>query len=88
MQEEPTKVSRITIRADRAVGGSMSQRGANLDTLGFNLRFILERNPKLAIDVFKLYRQASELKPDDPTAPVEDLRWAADEMERLAAEDL
>jgi hypothetical protein len=60
-----------------------SLHGANIDAVGFNMRFILERRPKLAIEVIRLYDEARQLRPDDPMAPDEDFRSAGDEWSKF-----
>jgi hypothetical protein len=85
MQYEVPKVSKISIRSDWPIGISSTVRGANLDAFGFNIRFILERKPKLAVELIKAYQQASELRADDPKAPDEDLLLASQELERLVS---
>jgi hypothetical protein len=77
------KVTKIAIREDMPTSITSSQHGANLDTVGFNIRFILERKPNLAVEVFKLYDQAHQLQPGDPMAPDEDYRLAGDEWSRF-----
>lgn len=81
-RNEP-KASKLTIRADRAVGGSMRQRGAHVDAIGFNIQFILERKPLLAAELFRIWREASDLGPDDPKASEGEMRAAVVEFERL-----
>lgn len=82
MHDEPAKVSKLTIRPDRPIGISSIGHGANVDAIGFNLMFIAERKPKLATDLLKLWREASELRPEDPKAHGED--YAAAEAELRA----
>lgn len=84
MQDESPRVSKITVRSDWPVGGSSTEHGANLNAIAFNLRFIMERNPQLAIDLLRLYRRASALRLDDPLGPDEDYRLAVAELERFA----
>ena len=77
------KVTKIAIREDMATSITSSRHGANLDTVGFNIKFILEREPNLAVKVFKLYDQARQLRQDDPMAPDEDYRLAGDAWSRF-----
>jgi hypothetical protein len=83
MQGDSPKVSKIKIRSDWPVGASSTTHGANLNAIGFNLQFIMERDPKLAADLLKLYRRASVLRQNDPLAPEEDYHLAAAELARL-----
>lgn len=73
------KVTKLAMREDMSTSITSSQHGANLDTVGFNITFILERRPKLAIEILKLYDQARQLRQGDPFAPDEDYRSAGDE---------
>lgn len=73
------KVTKLAMREDMPTSITSSQHGANLDAVGFNITFILERRPKLAIEVLKLYDQVRQLRQDDPMAPDEDYRSAGDE---------
>jgi hypothetical protein len=77
------KVTKIAIREDMPTALTSSRHGANLDTVGFNIKFILEREPNLAVEIFKLYDQARQLRPDDPMAPEEDYRLAGDRWSRF-----
>jgi hypothetical protein len=83
MQYESSKVSKITLRVSDPVGISSTQHGANLDTLGFNLNFIAQRNPKLAIEIIKLWRQAGALRADEPRSPDEDYALVEAELQQL-----
>lgn len=76
-------MTKVAIREDMPTAITSSQHGANLDTVGFNIKFILERKPKLAVEVFKLYGQARQLRQDDPMAPDEDYRLAGDEWSQF-----
>jgi len=72
------------MRSDFSTSCSSRQHGANLNTYGFNVDFIAERNPMLALELLKLWRQASALSMDDPQAHEEDYRVAEDGMRRLS----
>jgi hypothetical protein len=85
MQYGSSKVSKITLHADSAVGISTTGRGANLDTVGFNLTFIAQRDPKLATEVVRLWQQANTLREVDPRAVEEDFVLAETELKRLFA---
>jgi hypothetical protein len=77
MQHE--KVTKIAVRGDMAATITSSRRGANLDTVGFNVGFLLQRRPLLAVEILKLYDQARRVREDDPTAPEEDIRAAGEQ---------
>lgn len=80
MENAGTITSKITLRSDRAVGASSREHGGNLDTLGFNIRFIAERRPQLAVEILRLWKEASHLRPDDPVAHEEDFTAALDDL--------
>lgn len=50
-----TKQTKLTIREDRPTGLASSGQGSNVDAIGFNITFLALRNPRLAIEVVKLY---------------------------------
>jgi hypothetical protein len=78
MSEE--KSTKLTIRDDKAASISSSAHGANINAIGFNVLFIALRNPKLAVEVMKLYAKARKIKADDPKAPDEDFAMFAEEV--------
>jgi hypothetical protein len=83
MQYDQPVVTKLTMRSDFSTSCSSRQHGANLNTYGFNMDFIAERNPMLALELMRLWRQASALNMDDPKAHEEDCRVAEDGMWRL-----
>lgn len=78
------KATRMMLYDDQPASLTSSQRGANLDVVGFNFGLLLQRRPVLAVEILKLYDQARKVRKDDPAAPEEDLRWAADEWARFS----
>ncbi len=74
------KSTKLNIREDRPTGLASSAHGSNVNAVGFNLLFIAARNPKLAVEILKLYAQAHEIQESDPKAPEEDLALFADEV--------
>ncbi len=74
------KSTKINIRDDRPTGLSSSAHGSNLDAIGFNIAFIALRNPKLAVEIMKLYAQAHIVKENDPRAPEEDFALFSSEV--------
>jgi len=78
------RYTKLSIREDKAASISSSVNNANLDAVGFNILFIAMRNPKLALEIMKLYAKASKIKEDDPKAPDEDFSLFADEFRKLA----
>lgn len=78
-----TKSTKLTIREDRPTAiGSMAHR-SNLDVIGFNVTFLSLRNPKLAIEILKLYDMAVMISQNDPSAPDEDLDLFSDELAKM-----
>lgn len=75
-----SKSTKLNIREDRPTALASSVHGSNVDAIGFNLLFIAQRNPKLAIEILELYAKAHEVQENDPTAPEEDFALFADEV--------
>jgi hypothetical protein len=76
------KSTKLSIREDRPTGLASSAHGSNVNALGFNLLFIAARNPKLAIEIMKLYAEARKLQENDPSAPQEDYALFAEELHK------
>lgn len=74
------KSTKLSIREDRPTAISSSAHGSNVDALGFNITFLAARNPKLAVELIKLYAQAQQVKENDPIAPDEDFELFAGEV--------
>ena len=74
------KTTKLSIREDRPTAISSSAYGSNLDAIGFNIAFLAIRNPKLAVEVLKLYALAAKVNETDPHAPEEDFSIFADEV--------
>lgn len=72
--------SKLTIKADKATGITSSTHGSRVDAVGFNVAFILQKNPTLAVNILKLYKEASEIKASDPSHPDEDFDLALEAM--------
>lgn len=80
------KSTKLNIREDRPTALSSSVYGSNVDAVGFNLLFIAARNPKLAIEIMKLYAQAHQVQENDPPAPDEDYDLFADELRKMQSD--
>lgn len=76
------KSTKLNVREDRPTAISSSVHGSNLDAIGFNIAFLASRDPKLAIEVMKLYARAHKVQVSDPQAPDEDFALFADEVTR------
>jgi hypothetical protein len=81
------KSTKLTIREDRATALSSSAHGSNMDAIGFNLTFLALRNPKLAVEILRLYALAHAVDEDYPQAPDEDYALFADEITKIAKEE-
>lgn len=77
------KSTKLNIREDRPTAVSSSVHGANVDGIGFNVPFIALRNPKLAVEIMKLYALARQVQADDPEAPEEDYALFAAEVNKM-----
>lgn len=83
-----TKSTKLNIREDRPTALSSSAHGSNVDAIGFNLLFLAARNPKLAVEILKLYAQARQVRESDPPAPHEDYALFSDELRKMQSEKL
>lgn len=81
------KSTKLNIRDDRPTALSSSVHGSNVDAVGFNLLFIAQRNPKLAVGILRLYASAHEVQQNDPKAPDEDFAFFADELRKMQTND-
>lgn len=77
------KSTKLTIREDKAASISSSAQGAHVDAIGFNILFIAERNPKLALEIMKLFNEAQAIEEDAPRAPEEDFALFTERMFKL-----
>ena len=81
------KSTKLNIREDRPTALSSSIHGSNLDAIGFNIAFLAARNPKLAIEIMKLYALAYKVQENDPSAPDEDFALFADKVVKILADE-
>lgn len=81
------KTTRLTIHEDQATGIASSAFGSNIDAMGFNILFIASKNPKLAVEIMKLYAAAQQIKVGDPNAPDEDFALFSRELSKLSDHD-
>jgi len=86
MENESPKSTKLNIREDRPTALSSSVHGSNLDAIGFNIAFLAARNPKLAIEIMKLYALAHKVQENDPSAPDEDFALFTDEVAKILAD--
>lgn len=83
MQHEKSKTSKLTMHSDLPTGGSFTRRGANFNSLGFNVSFIMRRRPALLIELARLFELAKNLKEEDALPPEEDYSLVEAELARL-----
>lgn len=81
MQDPDT--TKLQIREDRPTALSSVVHGSNLDAIGFNIAFIALRNPKLAVEIMRLYNEAHKLQDNDPRAPDEDFKLFTEALTTL-----
>jgi hypothetical protein len=81
------KSTKLSIHEDRPTGLASSSHGSNVNAMGFNLLFIAARNPKLAIEIMRLYAEARKLQENDPPAPQEDYALFAEEVHKTLADN-
>lgn len=83
MDDDSLKQAEITVKSGKATGISSRMNGAAIDAVAFNLEFITDKNPMLAIAVLKLYQEAAAINAGDPHYPEEDYDMAFDEINKL-----
>lgn len=72
MQREEPKKTKITVREDYPVSIASEAYGANVGCVAFNIDFIMLRNPKLGVELLRIFEAAKKLKdvpklnPNDP----------------------
>ncbi len=76
-------IRRITLKADKAIGITKPFDGSSVQGVAFNLAFIAQKNPTLAVSILELYQQASTIDASDPAHPDEDYTLAFDELKKL-----
>lgn len=82
------KSTRLTIREDRPTGISSSAFGSNVNAMGFNILFIASKNPRLAVEIMKLYAEAEKIKASDPNAPDEDFSLFSQQLSKLSRDEV
>ena len=60
------KTTRITLHEDQPTGISSTTFKANIDGYAFNMGYIQDRDPELALELVKIYERASKLKGVEP----------------------
>ncbi len=80
------RITRIKLHEDKATGLSSSLKGANLDVVGFNISFIAQYDPQLAIKIMKLYQEAISVRKTDTRPPDEDFVLFQEQLASLMNE--
>ena len=71
------------MREDKPTGIASSAHGSNLEAIAFNISLIAPKMPLMAIQIMKLYDEASSIQIDDPNAPDEDQEMALEELKKF-----
>lgn len=58
--------TKVTVHRDSPVAITSEAYGANVGALAFNLTYIAQRNPELALTLMEVYKQARELRDVEP----------------------
>jgi hypothetical protein len=77
------KSTKLTIREDKPTAIASSSHDANINAVGYNVLFVAQRDPKLGVEILKIYDKAHKVKKDDPFAPEEDFALFLDEITKL-----
>ncbi len=77
----------MTLREDYPTAIAGVQYGANLNTIGFNMDFIVAHDPALADKLMKLYQEAANVKRSDPPASDKEQALALQQMSELMEEN-
>lgn len=80
---DKSKSSQIKINDDAPTGIASQAHGMNTDAVAFNISFITSKNPTLALQIMKLYREAHKISASDPPYPEEDYKAALNDLQAL-----
>lgn len=58
---DDVKSTKVTLYEDLPTGISSSFKGANIDSVAFNINYITNKNPMLAKQILHFYGKAKEL---------------------------
>lgn len=83
MTEHDSKQTHILIKDSAPTGVTSTAFDANVDAVGFNITFILSKNPGLALAIMQLYKKAHAITPDDPSHPEEDYSMVLNQIKDL-----
>ena len=74
---------KLQVRSDRPTAIASKAHNTKIDVLAFNISFIAKHQPKLALELLKLYEKAHVIAEKDPEAPDEDYALFADEIIKI-----
>jgi hypothetical protein len=77
------KATKLQIREDRPTAISSSTIGSNVDAIGFNIAVIATKNPRLAVEIIRLYTEAHDIQESDPKALDEDFELFTEALQTL-----
>ena len=75
---------KIQVRSDRPTATASQAYNSKVDALVFNISFIAKYQPKLAIELLRLYAKAHTITENDPEAPDEDYALFAEAVMKMA----
>lgn len=81
------KETHIKLKANKATGIASMSGGSNINGIAFNVDFIAEKDPALAVDLLDNYEKASALSPSDPEHPDEDAALALEKLKDITTGD-
>jgi hypothetical protein len=75
---------KLQVRSDRPTATASQAYNSKFDALAFNISFIAKYQPKLAIELLRLYIKAYAITENDPEAPDEDYALFAEAVMKMA----
>lgn len=75
---------KLQIRSNRPTAAASKSYNSKVDALAFNLSFIAEYQPKLAVELLQLYAKAHVITEDSPKAPEEDYDLFTEAVMKIA----
>lgn len=81
------RTTQLQIREDRPTVIASAAHGSADDVLGFNITFIARKNPKIALELMRLYGEAHNITEGDPQTPEEDYALLLKQLPGVFGED-
>ena len=75
---------KLQVRSDHPTATASQAYNSKVDALAFNIPFIAKYQPKLAIELLRLYAKAHAITENDPEAPDEDYALFAEAVMKMA----